>query len=99
MLLETGDLVEVLLETEGEVSEGLKAFAGSLAVLYEDQDVIVVDKPSGLTVHPVGRTDGDTMRPEHTSFPLSDPISYPLRAPPEHIPFGVDGLRPIRYSV
>ena len=54
-------LVEVLLETEGEVSEGLKAFAGSLAVLYEDQDVIVVDKPSGLTVHPVGRTDGDTM--------------------------------------
>lgn len=61
VLLEAGDLVEVLLETEGEVSEGLKAFAGSLAVLYEDQDVIVVDKPSGLTVHPVGRADGDTL--------------------------------------
>lgn len=59
--LESGDLVEVLLETGEEVSEKLQAFPGSLSVLYEDQDVIVVDKPSGLAVHPSGQDDIDTL--------------------------------------
>ena len=60
-LLKTGDFVEVLLETGEEVSKSVEAFDGGLLVLYEDQDVLVADKPSGLTVHPVGRTDLDTL--------------------------------------
>ena len=60
-LLKTGDFVEVLLETGEEVSKSVEAFDRGLLVLYEDQDVLVADKPSGLTVHPVGRTDLDTL--------------------------------------
>ena len=60
-LLKAGDFVEALLETEDEVSKGVEAFEGGITVLYEDQDVVVVDKPSGLKVHPAGGTDDDTL--------------------------------------
>lgn len=59
--LAAGDLVEVLLETGNEGSEGLKASKEKLSVLYEDEDVIVADKPAGISVHPAGRWDEDTL--------------------------------------
>lgn len=61
--LKAGDLVEVILETGEEISSNLKASSGMLSVLYEDGDVIVVDKPSGLKVHPTGERsmDEDTL--------------------------------------
>lgn len=59
--LEAGDLVEVLLETGAETSEGLSESRKGIAVLYEDGDVLVVDKPSGLPVHPSGKRDADTL--------------------------------------
>lgn len=58
-LLKAGDLVEVILETGEEISGNLKASLGMLSVLYEDGDVIVVDKPSGLKVHPTGGRNMD----------------------------------------
>ena len=30
-------------------------------VIYEDQDVVVIDKPAGLMVHPDGRNEGETL--------------------------------------
>lgn len=59
--LAAGDQVEVLLETGNERSEGLKASKKKLSVLYEDEDVIVTDKPAGISVHPAGRKDEDTL--------------------------------------
>lgn len=35
--------------------------AGELALLYEDQDLIVIDKPAGLTVHPGAGRHGGTL--------------------------------------
>ncbi len=32
-----------------------------LTILYEDKHLLVVDKPAGLTVHPVGRKNTDTL--------------------------------------
>lgn len=61
VFLKAGDLVEVILETGEETSSNLKASWGMLSVLYEDGDVIVVDKPSGLKVHPTGGRDEDTL--------------------------------------
>lgn len=61
VLLKAGDLVEVVLEMGGRGSEGVRAFSGEVSVLYEDSDVIVADKPSGLSVHPAGRQDVDTL--------------------------------------
>lgn len=60
-VLTTGDLVEVLLETGNERSKGLKASKEKLSVLYEDEDVIVTDKPAGISVHPAGSRDEDTL--------------------------------------
>lgn len=60
-LLETGDLVEILLEGSDSTSPNLTALKESLTVLYEDEDVIVVDKPAGISVHPACRKNTDTL--------------------------------------
>lgn len=59
--LKTGDLVEILLETDDKTSESLTASDGDLFILYEDEDVIVLDKPAGISVHPAGCKDTDTL--------------------------------------
>lgn len=59
--LQAGDLVEVLLETRNETSRNLRSVSGRISVLYEDADVIVLDKPSELMVHPVGNRETDTL--------------------------------------
>jgi 23S rRNA pseudouridine1911/1915/1917 synthase len=42
-----GEIVEVAVEEEGLVEEGIP-----VPVLYEDEHVLVVEKPAGLVVHP-----------------------------------------------
>lgn len=59
--VKTGDLVEVLLETGNETSKNLPDSAVAISVLYEDADVIVVDKPAGISVHPAGKNNTDTL--------------------------------------
>lgn len=60
-LLKTGDLVEILLEDGDKTSENLAVSEKSLSILYEDEDVIVLDKPAGVSVHPAGKKDADTL--------------------------------------
>jgi 23S rRNA pseudouridine1911/1915/1917 synthase len=45
-----GEKVTVALRTEAEVDAQPEAIA--LAIVYEDADVLVIDKPAGLVVHP-----------------------------------------------
>lgn len=59
--LKAGDLVEILLETGDKTSESLTASEGDIFILYEDEDVIVLDKPAGISVHPAGCKDTDTL--------------------------------------
>jgi 23S rRNA pseudouridine1911/1915/1917 synthase len=47
--LEAGSLVEVELPAP---SEGLKPQPATVKVVFEDEHLLVVDKPAGLTVHP-----------------------------------------------
>jgi 23S rRNA pseudouridine1911/1915/1917 synthase len=56
--LQAGD--EVVIDfPELPKKSDLKAEHGELAVVYEDDDILVVDKPKGLTVHPgAGRSTG-----------------------------------------
>lgn len=69
--LKTGDLVEVLLETGKETSENIPASAKNISILYEDTDVIVLDKPSGICVHPTSKSTADT---------LANRLAYYLRS-------------------
>ena len=48
--VQRGDVVEVVVPPPA--SSELVAQAMALSVVYEDQHVLVVDKPAGLTVHP-----------------------------------------------
>ena len=48
--LKSGDRVALCVEPEGEA--GLRPYALQLKILYEDPHLIVVDKPSGLSMHP-----------------------------------------------
>lgn len=50
--LQAGDVVEVLLEEEETASGHLIPFAEELEILYEDEDLVAVNKPSGVVVHP-----------------------------------------------
>ncbi len=53
-----GDQIEVILPEAPRVTT-VEAEAIPLEVLYEDQDIIVVNKPAGLVVHPApGHADG-----------------------------------------
>lgn len=59
LLLKTGDEVSVSFP-EAQSSE-LKPLKMSLDILFEDRDVLVVDKPSGLVVHPAAGHAEDTL--------------------------------------
>ncbi len=77
-----GDRVELTVP-EREV-QGVEAEEIPLDVLYEDDDVVVVNKPAGLTVHPgAGRSGGTLVNAlvnhmEKTGGTLS-PVGSPLR--------------------
>ena len=57
--LEQGDRVETVLIFEPE--DELKKQAMELDVLYEDENVIVLNKPAGLVVHPGAGHDKNTL--------------------------------------
>ncbi len=48
--VEVGD--EIAVEWDEEVFEGLEAEEIPLSVLYEDDDILVIDKEQGMVVHP-----------------------------------------------
>ncbi len=56
--LEAGSVVEVELPAE---SGGLKPEAVTVAIAYEDEHLVVVDKPAGITVHPGAGTSVGTL--------------------------------------
>jgi 23S rRNA pseudouridine1911/1915/1917 synthase len=56
--LDAGSVVEVTLP---EVAAGLEAEPVTVPVVYEDDHLLVVDKPAGMTVHPGAGTGGGTL--------------------------------------
>jgi 23S rRNA pseudouridine1911/1915/1917 synthase len=51
----------VLLEDQHAASDQLVATAGTLHILYEDDDILLIDKPAGLPVHPSPGHYSDTL--------------------------------------
>lgn len=60
-VVQPGDRVEVCLEEEALASDQLISMPGQLDILYEDEDVLVVNKPAGLVCHPTGGHYDDTL--------------------------------------
>ncbi len=51
-IVSTGDKIEVILEPEEKSSPGVVATEGDLEILYENEDVLIVNKPANVAVHP-----------------------------------------------
>lgn len=59
--VKAGERIEVLLEDRQASSSHLIPTEEALRVFYEDEDVIVMEKPAGLVVHPAGGHYTDTL--------------------------------------
>lgn len=56
------DRVEVFTEDTSDISPELKPEPSmEIPVLYEDKDLVVINKPAGMQVHPAGNTDRQTV--------------------------------------
>ncbi|MDJ0973721.1 MAG: RluA family pseudouridine synthase [Planctomycetota bacterium] len=67
-----GDEVVVQLAVGDDVPE--VESADDLVVLYEDEHIVAVDKPSGMACHPVGRTrHGTLVNKLHARYRSDDP--------------------------
>jgi len=58
--LKAGEVVEVLVEEEAPVGQ-LQPQPIELNVVYEDGQILVIDKPAGLVVHPGAGLTGGTL--------------------------------------
>ena len=59
--LQPGERLEIEVEPEGQSSDQIVPLHESLQILYEDEDVLVVNKPAGILTHPAGGHYGDTL--------------------------------------
>lgn len=66
--LRKGDVLELLVDDERKNSEHLVSDVGLPVVLYEDEDVIVVNKPSGTAVHPSHGHYSDTLANQMAAY-------------------------------
>lgn len=60
-VLKSGDRLELLVDDGGSISSHLVSDEALPEILYEDEDVIAVNKPAGLAVHPAHGHYGDTL--------------------------------------
>lgn len=58
-ILKAGDMVAIRQFKDS--SYGVTAEQGPIEVLYEDSDLIVLNKPAGMLVHPAGQTTSGTL--------------------------------------
>lgn len=59
-MLTNGDILKLILEEKTSASRIVPLFK-PISILYEDEDVLVVNKPAGILVHPVGGHYEDTL--------------------------------------
>ncbi|MDR3539864.1 MAG: RluA family pseudouridine synthase [Desulfosporosinus sp.] len=57
--VKAGDILQVLVMTDQ--AYGVRPEAGEISVLFEDAQIIVLDKAAGQLVHPAGQTEGGTL--------------------------------------
>ena len=48
----TADQIEIIVEKGDENSDSILPCAGSLSIIYEDADLLILDKPAGIATHP-----------------------------------------------
>ena len=57
--MKAGDILQILVMRDQ--AYGVQPEEGEISVLFEDAQIIVLDKAAGQLVHPAGQTDGGTL--------------------------------------
>ena len=60
-LLQNGDKIEILIETEKSKINGLVPEKIDFNIIYEDENIIAIDKPSGIVMHPGVKNESGTL--------------------------------------
>ena len=76
--LKSGDKIEIAFRSE-EVDSGIEATEMNFPILYEDNDIIVINKPYGLVVHPGAGNEKVTVVSSILSHTNLSPIGAPDR--------------------
>ena len=75
-----GDKIRVCLETAETASEQLvSGDFSSLEILYEDQDILAVNKPAGMLTHPSGAHYADTLSNQVVAYFQNKKVSIRVR--------------------
>ena len=67
-ILKEGDRLELLVDDSGSISSHLVSNLVMPEILYEDEDVIAVNKPAGTAVHPAHGHYSDTLANQLASY-------------------------------
>ena len=71
-VVRSGQVVSIVIDdATAEPGDAVKAEPGSLSIIYEDEDLLIVDKPAGLVVHP---------GPGHESATLCNFVAHHLKS-------------------
>lgn len=76
--LKTGDSVEIAMRSD-ELNTEIQATEMNFPILYEDNDIIVINKPFGLVVHPGAGNEKETVVSAVLSHTTLSPIGAPDR--------------------
>ncbi len=76
--LQVGDELEIVIKETQTPSINLKPLSVPIDVVYEDEDILVVNKPSGMSIHP---------SPKHYEDSLANAILFYLQSKGEEIVF------------
>ncbi len=83
--LNEGDMVELFFEGKMDASDGIRKSGMDFTVLYEDGNIMAVDKPAGLITHP---------DKNHKDNTLTDQVLYYLYGKNEYSPENEITFRP-----
>ena len=76
-LVHTGDTVTLRLPIQGDAVEPVEM---PLDILFEDEDLLVINKPAGLAMHPTHNHQGDTLANGVAWYLQKKGVSCPQRA-------------------
>ena len=76
-IVKAGDNVELRISDSGEAVEAVEM---PLEILYEDNDLLVINKPAGLAMHPTHNHQGDTLANAVAWYLNKKGVNAPLRA-------------------
>ena len=76
--VKVGDVLKVIL-VEEQSSSGIVPEEGELSIVYEDEDILVVNKPAGLPVHPSVNHRNDTLANRIAGYYHRQGVAYVFR--------------------